>query len=163
MSGKQGEWCRIGVNGGVCEWECMGRSPRDAPLTLTRCHSSGLPQLFEAIEGWKSVCGRAYSLKGTNRKFFSFCSSSSFIPKPSCKKTLLYHSSITDDLVLFGKSEHIKVMVGMVECYVEVCRKSLKGNANKSKVMILGADGKEGSELPGGWERVETDWPLVCG
>ena len=26
-----------------------------------------------------------------------------------------------------------------------------------------GADGKEGSELPGGWERVETDWPLVCG
>ena len=23
-------------------------------------------------------------------------------------------------------------------------------------------DGKEGSELSGGWERVEIAWPLVC-
>ena len=23
-------------------------------------------------------------------------------------------------------------------------------------------DGKEGSELPGGWERKEIAWPLVC-
>ena len=23
-------------------------------------------------------------------------------------------------------------------------------------------DGKEGNELSGGWERVETVWPLVC-
>ena len=23
-------------------------------------------------------------------------------------------------------------------------------------------DGKEGSEFPGGWERVEIAWPLVC-
>ena len=23
-------------------------------------------------------------------------------------------------------------------------------------------EGKEGSELPGGWERVEIAWPLVC-
>ena len=23
-------------------------------------------------------------------------------------------------------------------------------------------DGKEGSEVPGGWERVKVAWPLVC-
>ena len=34
MSGKLGEWSRIGV----CEGECMGRSPGDEPLPLTRCH-----------------------------------------------------------------------------------------------------------------------------
>ena len=39
MSGKQGEWSRIGVNGGVVRGECMGRSPGDEPLTLPRCHS----------------------------------------------------------------------------------------------------------------------------
>ena len=48
---------------GVCEGECMGCSPGDEPLTLKRCHSCGLPQLYEAFEGWKSVCGRAYNLK----------------------------------------------------------------------------------------------------
>ena len=29
MSGKKGEWCKIGVKGGVCEGECMGHSPGD--------------------------------------------------------------------------------------------------------------------------------------
>ena len=43
MSGKQSEWCRIGVNGGVCEGKCMRLTPRDEPLTLMRCHSCGLP------------------------------------------------------------------------------------------------------------------------
>ena len=47
--------------GGVCEGECMGRSPGDVPLTLTRCHSCGLPQLHKALEGWKSICGRGGS------------------------------------------------------------------------------------------------------
>ena len=23
-------------------------------------------------------------------------------------------------------------------------------------------DGKEGTDIPGGWERVEIAWPLVC-
>ena len=47
----------------------------DEPLTLTKYHSSRLPQLYEAL-GWKSVCGRAYSLKGLKGKifFFSFLS-----------------------------------------------------------------------------------------
>ena len=54
---------------GVCEGECMGCSPGDEPLTLTRCHRCGLPQLYE---GWKSVCGRAYNLKGINVKFSVF-------------------------------------------------------------------------------------------
>ena len=31
------------------------------PLTLARCHSCGLPHLYEALEGWTSVCGRAYN------------------------------------------------------------------------------------------------------
>ena len=48
----------------VCEGECMGRSPGDETLTLKRCHSCGLPQLYEDLEGWKSVSGRAYNLKG---------------------------------------------------------------------------------------------------
>ena len=26
MSGKQREWCMVGVNGRICEEECMGRS-----------------------------------------------------------------------------------------------------------------------------------------
>ena len=47
----------------------MGHSPVDEPLTLTRCHSCGLSQLYEAL-GWKSVCGRAYNLKGIKRKIF---------------------------------------------------------------------------------------------
>ena len=27
-----------------------------------------IPQLYEALDGWKSVCGRAYNLKGINGK-----------------------------------------------------------------------------------------------
>ena len=57
---------------GFCEGECMGRSPGDEPLTLTRYHSCGLPQLYEACEGWKSVCGRAYNLKEIKGKFSVF-------------------------------------------------------------------------------------------
>ena len=72
MSGKQGEWCVIRVNDGVGEEECTGRSPGDAPLTLTRWHSCGLPHLYEALEGWKSICGRAYNLKGIKGNCFCF-------------------------------------------------------------------------------------------
>ena len=52
----------------------MGRSPEDEPLTLTRCHSCGLPQLYEALEGWNSVGGQAYNFKGIkgNISFISF-------------------------------------------------------------------------------------------
>ena len=56
----------------VFEGECMGRSPGDDPLTLTRWHSSGLPQLYEALEGWKAVCGLAYNLKGIKGKLYVF-------------------------------------------------------------------------------------------
>ena len=47
----------------VCEGECMGRSPGDEPLTLTRCHSCEMPQTYEALEGQKSVCGQAHNLR----------------------------------------------------------------------------------------------------
>ena len=55
---------------GICEGECMGCSPGDEPLTLMRYHSCGLPH--EALEGWKSVCGQAYNLKGIKGKFSVF-------------------------------------------------------------------------------------------
>ena len=42
--------------------QMTGAYPGDEPLTLTRCHSFGLPWLYEAVEGWKS--GRASNLKG---------------------------------------------------------------------------------------------------
>ena len=45
---------RFGCQGnkkGVCEGECIGYRPGDEPLTLTRCHSCELPQLYEIIEG----------------------------------------------------------------------------------------------------------------
>ena len=45
------------VQAGVCEGECIGHSLGDEPLNLTRCHSFGLPQVYEALEGWKSVYG----------------------------------------------------------------------------------------------------------
>ena len=53
------ESCMIGVNRGfgICEGECMGCSSGDELMTLMICHSCGLPQLYEALEGWKSVCG----------------------------------------------------------------------------------------------------------
>ena len=50
MSGKQGEWRRIGVNGWGCEGECMGHSLGDEPLTFMI-----MTQLYEAF-GWKSLC-----------------------------------------------------------------------------------------------------------
>ena len=46
----------------------MGLSPGDEPLTLTRCYSCGLPQLYGDLEGWKSVCGRAYNFQGIKGK-----------------------------------------------------------------------------------------------
>ena len=39
MSGKQGEWCRIGLKGRGLEEEWMGRSLGDETLTLTSCHN----------------------------------------------------------------------------------------------------------------------------
>ena len=53
---------------GVCE----RRSPDDEPLNLTRGHSCGLQQRYEALEGWKSVCGRTYILKGIKGKISVF-------------------------------------------------------------------------------------------
>ena len=69
MSGKQGEWCRIGVMVGVCEWGSMGYSLGDEPQTLIRCHSCRLSQLYEAGV-CKPVFGRAYNLKDINGKIY---------------------------------------------------------------------------------------------
>ena len=40
-------------------------------ISLTKCHCCGLSQLYEASE-LKSVCGRAYNLKGIKGKFSVF-------------------------------------------------------------------------------------------
>ena len=40
-------------------------------LALTRCHSSGLPQLYKDL-GWKCVYGRDYNLKGIKGKISVF-------------------------------------------------------------------------------------------
>ena len=57
---------------GVCGRECMERRLGDEPFTLTRCHSCWLLQLYKACEGWKSICGQAYKLKGIKEKFSVF-------------------------------------------------------------------------------------------
>ena len=44
-----------------------------------------------------------------------------------------------DDLPLYGEFEDLRTMVKL---FVEVCRRGLKVNAGKSKVMLLG--GKDG-------------------
>ena len=59
---------------GLCEGECVGHRPGDEPLTLTKCHNCELPQLYESLEGWKSVCG----IKG-NISFFQSFSFSDFL------------------------------------------------------------------------------------
>ena len=59
MLGKQGEWFRIGVNGGVCEGKCVGCSPEDEPVNMK-------------LLGGNIVCGRAYNLKGIKGKMFLF-------------------------------------------------------------------------------------------
>ena len=72
MSGKQEEWCRMGVMVLVCEEAYMGHSLMDELLILMRCHICELPQLYKALEGWKSVCGQAYNLKGIKGKISVF-------------------------------------------------------------------------------------------
>ena len=41
---------------GFVRGECMGHCLRDEPLTLMRCHSCEIPQPYEVLEGWKSIC-----------------------------------------------------------------------------------------------------------
>ena len=54
---------RVACMAGVREGECMGRSPGDDPLTLTRCYSCEMSQSFEALEEWQSVCGQTHNLR----------------------------------------------------------------------------------------------------
>ena len=58
-----------------CEWRGFVKgSVWDEPLTLMKCHICGLPQLYEALEGWKSICGRAHNLKGIKGNYLVFFS-----------------------------------------------------------------------------------------
>ena len=60
MLGKQGEWSRVGLNGGGLGRVMHGGRTLDLDEML---------QLYGSL-GWKSVCGRPYNLKGTRGKFF---------------------------------------------------------------------------------------------
>ena len=57
---------------GVCGGECMKHCLGYEPLTLTRCHSCLLSQLYEALEEQNSTCGRAYNLKDIEVKIYIF-------------------------------------------------------------------------------------------
>ena len=57
----------------------MGRSPENEPLTLTRCHSCGLPQLYEVFEGWNSVLWPSLQFNGHKGEIFFFFSFLSFV------------------------------------------------------------------------------------
>ena len=70
MSSKQDS---IGVYG-VRERECIGHYPDDEPLTLTRCHSCEITQLYKALKGRKSVSGRNPQLRGIKGKISFFIS-----------------------------------------------------------------------------------------
>ena len=50
MVQDRSEWQEF-VKGNAC-----GVARKVNPLTLTRCHSCWLPQLYEALEGWKFFC-----------------------------------------------------------------------------------------------------------
>ena len=56
QANKENGACMIGVNGGGLRGRMSRGSPEDEPLTLIRCGSCGFPRLYEALEGWKSVC-----------------------------------------------------------------------------------------------------------
>ena len=59
----------------------MGRCPGDEPLTLTIYHSCELPQLYKALERWKSVLAKPTTY-GHKWEFFSF---------PVCLVLLLFY------------------------------------------------------------------------
>ena len=64
-----------------------------------------------------------------------------------------------DDLVLCDKTEEdLKVMVG---CFVEVYRRGLKVNRDKSKVIVLGGD--EGGRMRPEWNKSQSSntWGYV--
>ena len=46
------------VQRGFVREDSVGSPPGDEPLTLTRYHSCELPQLYETLEGWRSICGQ---------------------------------------------------------------------------------------------------------
>ena len=49
-----------------------GASPRNEPLTLTRCYSCELPQLYEALKGGSPFVAELTTLKGIKGKFSIF-------------------------------------------------------------------------------------------
>ena len=55
MSGKQEKWCRIGINFGGFEGECVGHSLGDESQTLTRATFVGCQNYMKPIDGNLSV------------------------------------------------------------------------------------------------------------
>ena len=96
---------------GFCERECMGHRSGDEPLTLTRWHSCEFQQLYEALERWKYVCGRAQNLKTKRGKFlysyhlaslfFYFCSFHGMMhDEPCCGGNWLKYNKINKHILI---------------------------------------------------------------
>ena len=49
----------------------------------------------------------------------------------------------------------------LFDVYIDGVMKEMNMGMGKRGVSFL-EDGKKGSELPAGWERVEIAWPLIC-
>ena len=69
----QGDWCMIGLNGRGLSGGMLGHSPGDELLTLMRCLSCWLLQLYEDPLGWRVICDQTYNLCGKKGgRFFFF-------------------------------------------------------------------------------------------
>ena len=68
MTGKQREWCIVGV----CVREFLECNLGHEHQTLIRCYSCGVLQLYETPEGWKSVCSPGHMLKSIKERIFCF-------------------------------------------------------------------------------------------
>ena len=54
--------------------ECLKKTGLDVKQARGIPDLDEIPQLYKALEGWKSVCGRAYNLKDIKGKIFCFSS-----------------------------------------------------------------------------------------
>ena len=64
----------------VFEGEGLVCGPGDESLTLMRCSSCWLSRLYEALEGWKSVCAQVDILRDIKGEVFIFFSFVTLLP-----------------------------------------------------------------------------------
>ena len=57
---------------GVCEGQCLGHSRGDEQLTLKKCYSCGLPQLYVTLGSGRLSVSKSVTLERKGENFFSF-------------------------------------------------------------------------------------------